>query len=100
MSSEEILEALRAILEAAEGRDLTEDEVRSYEDLEKQLATVNKTAEIRSRQKAYETPVRSDLHVHVAAARQDDTLERAFESYLRTGRVNADLAQLRAQEAG
>jgi HK97 family phage major capsid protein len=34
------------------------------------------------------------------APRQDSTLDRAFQSYLRTGRENQDLTQLRAQGEG
>ncbi|MGH6692184.1 MAG: phage major capsid protein, partial [Gammaproteobacteria bacterium] len=97
---EGLLAALKAIIDEAEGRSLTEEEVRSYEDLEVKLATVRKDAEVRSRQTAYETPVRDDLHVHVAADKPDDTLNRAFESYLRTGRENADIVELRAQSVG
>jgi HK97 family phage major capsid protein len=99
MTTEEILDALKAILEAADGRDLTEDEVRSYEDLEKQLATANQSAQIRARQKAYETPVKANLDAiaHVTAAKPDNALERAFSHYLRTGLANQDIVQLRAQ---
>jgi HK97 family phage major capsid protein len=35
--------------------------------------------------------------MHVGTARRDDTLERAFDNYIRTGRENADLVELRAQ---
>lgn len=38
--------------------------------------------------------------VHVAAPKEDDTLERAFTAYLRTGQANADLTELRAQSEG
>ncbi|MBU8808957.1 phage major capsid protein [Mycolicibacterium goodii] len=41
-----------------------------------------------------------DLEVRVAAPRADDTLERAFNSYLRTGQANQDIAELRAQSSG
>jgi hypothetical protein len=54
---EEILAALRAIVEAAEGRDLTDEEATNYERLEAQLAAARRSAEIRNRQTAYQTPV-------------------------------------------
>ena len=97
MSIDEILEALRAIVDAAEGRDLTDEEAERYESLERDLAVARRSLEIRSRQGAYETPIRNDLHVHVGTVRQDDALDRAFNHYLRTGLPNQDLVELRAQ---
>lgn len=105
MSTEEILEALRAIVDGAEGRDLTDEEATRYEKLEADLAVARRTEQIRARQNAYQTPVPGDLAAaaHVAAAKPDNGLDVAFEAYLRTGRPNADIAGLRvsnAQEAG
>lgn len=104
MTVEEILAALQAIVDSAKTedgsqRDLTDEEVARFEELEGKLAMARKSAELRSRQAAYTTPVRSDLHVNVAGADQDP-VERAFESYLRTGNAPADLAQFRAQSEG
>lgn len=100
MTIDEIIEALKAIVDGAEGRDLTDEEAERYEQLETELATARRSVEIRSRQAAYETPVRNDLHVHVGTAAQDDTLDRAFDHYLRTGRENQDIVELRAQSVG
>jgi HK97 family phage major capsid protein len=99
MTVEEILQALRSIIEAAEGRDLTDEEAARYEELETQLAAARKSVEIRSRQKAYDTPVPGDLAVavNVATAKPDDGLERAFDHYMRTGVANQDITELRAQ---
>jgi HK97 family phage major capsid protein len=99
---EEILAALQAIIDGAVGdagepRDLNDEESARYEQLEKQLAVVRRSNEIRARQQAYTTPVNSYL---VASGKPDDGLERAFEAYLRTGQVNQDLTQLRAQGVG
>lgn len=47
---DEILEALKAIIEAAEGRDLTDEEAERYEQLETDLAVARRSVEIRSRQ--------------------------------------------------
>lgn len=97
MSIEEILAALQAIIDGSDGRDLTDEEVSRYEDLERNLAVARRSHEVRARQTAYQTPVRDDLHVHVGTVRQDDTLERAFNHYLRTGQANQDIVELRAQ---
>jgi HK97 family phage major capsid protein len=98
MTTEEIMEALRGILDGAEGRDLTDEEVERYEALEGQLQATQRSEQVRARHRAYETiPAHA---VHVAAAKTDDTLERAFDAYLRTGRENADLVELRAQSVG
>lgn len=108
MTVEEILAALQAIIDQAvspEGtpRELTEDEAKRYEELEAKLAVVRRSEEIRARQRAYTTPtltVPASAGGIVVAARPDDGLERAFEHYLRTGQVNQDIAQLRAQGEG
>lgn len=98
MGVEEILAKLQEIIDAADGRDLTDEEVRQYEDLEKQLGVAQRSAEIRSRQHAYQTPVKTG--VKVPEKKPEDQLERAFEHYLRTGKQNQDLVELRAQEEG
>ena len=104
MTVEEILEALRAIVEAAEGRDLTDEEASNYEKLEAQLAVARRTQQIRNRQTAYDTPVAGDLAaaVHAGNGPKPDTgYDKAFNAYLRTGKPNADLEKVRnAQEAG
>jgi HK97 family phage major capsid protein len=100
MTIEELLAALQAILDEAGADTLTDDQVERYEKLEVELAAKRKDVEIRSRQTAYQTPVTDNVHVHVGTPKQDDTLERAFNSYLRTGVANQDLTELRAQSVG
>ncbi|BBY43241.1 phage major capsid protein [Mycolicibacterium celeriflavum] len=101
MSIEEILAKLQEIADAGETRSLTDDEVQSYEELEGQLKAAQKTQELRARQSAYMAPNASvAAAVNVATVKQDDTLDRAFESYLRTGRANQDIQELRAQQVG
>lgn len=102
MNIEEILAALKAIIDGAEGRDLTDEEVERYEKLEGELETAQKaseattrSAEIRKRQATYEKP--QPTGIHVGTPKEDDTLERAFDHYLRTGKENQDLVELRAQ---
>lgn len=100
MTVEEVLAALQAIIDAANGRSLTEEEVQRYEELEVQLAAARSDVQVRARHDAYTAPVRDDLHVHTAAPEQDDTLTRAFQAYMRTGQVNQDIIELRAQSVG
>jgi HK97 family phage major capsid protein len=105
MTVEELLAALQAIIDNAQGdngapRDLTEEEAARYEDLEKQLAVARRSQEIRKRNKAYNTPAPGQLvHPVGGPAKADDTYERAFDNYMRTGQVNHDL-QYRAQGEG
>lgn len=99
---EQLLEAMRALLEeAGEEEPLSEEDAERYEDLERQLAALNRDHEIRARQNAYESPVRTDTHVHVTTStsnREEEHL-RAFERYLRTG-DKAIAAEFRAQSVG
>lgn len=102
MSIEEILAAMTGIVDGAEGRTLTDEEVKNYEALEVQLAK-ERDHRVRNRQEQYTAPVPDDIAaaVNVAPAKKaaDDDLEKAFENYLRTGRPNADIADLRVSNA-
>lgn len=100
MNIEEIMAKMSAIVTRsdAEKRSLTDDEVVEYEGLEADLAKARKDVEVRSRHTAYTTPVTNP--VQTADKDHDDTLDRAFESYLRTGQQNMDLVELRAQSEG
>ncbi len=95
---EEILAAMRGIVDAADaaGAVMTEDQEQRYADLEKQLTSVKKTAEVRARQDAYEAPNRT---IVTAAPQHEDAEVRAFERYLRTGQAPAG-AEFRAQSEG
>lgn len=99
MDVDQILEALKAIIDAAEGRSLTDEEVTNYEKLEAQLATAQRSQQIRARQLAYQTPVNGGHLAHIGAVRQDNGLEQAFNAYLRTGQGNQDIAGLRVTNA-
>jgi HK97 family phage major capsid protein len=100
MTIEELLAALQAILDEAGAETLTDDQVARYEKIEVDLAAARKDLEVRSRQTAYTTPIKTDLVHTGAVAKPDDGLERAFEAFLRTGVANADITELRAQGAG
>lgn len=100
MDIAEIMAALKAIIDGAEGRTLTDEEVKRYEQLENDLAQ-KRTEAVKARQHAYEAPVRDNVQaaVQAAPAREDGDLEKAFDHYLRTGRPNADIADLRISNA-
>lgn len=100
MTVEDLLAALKAIIDEAGAEPMTNDQMDRYEELEGQLKAAQRAEGIQKRQSAYDTPVRTDTAVHVGAARKDDTLERAFDHYIRTGKENADLVELRAQSEG
>lgn len=100
---EEILAAQQVIVDAAkaENRSLTDDEVTQFEALEAEGSAINRTKEIEKRQAAYTAPNATlQAAVNVGTVKQDDGLDVAFRSYLRTGQANADLAELRAQSEG
>jgi HK97 family phage major capsid protein len=97
VTTEEILAALQAILDNAVDRELTDEEVQNYEELEGKLTAAKRSADIRARNATYNAVSPA---VVATSSKKDDTLERAFNHYLRTGKENADLVQLRAQAEG
>lgn len=104
MTVEELAAAIQAILDQAvsadgEDRDLTDDEVRQYEALEKRLARAQRSRQLRERQAARRAPVPMMALVQ-SGPKPDKTLDRAYEAYLRTGTANQDITHLRAQEVG
>jgi HK97 family phage major capsid protein len=99
MTIEEIISALQAIVDGSAERDLTDEEVTRYEELESQLAVARRSAEIRSRQDAYTTPTTTPVIVKATASDQE-SLDRSFETYLRTGAIDDAMTQFRAQSEG
>lgn len=99
MDINQITAAMQAVLDEAGDASLTDEQVERYEELEGQLKRAQKTAEIQARNAAYNSVVTSAVHVS-GSSKQDDTLERAFNHYLRTGKENADITELRAQGVG
>lgn len=97
MTLEELLEAMRALIEAAGTEPMAEEDMERYEELERQVAVIQKSDAIQQRQKAYDTP---QIMRRVQTTEKNDTIERAFEHYLRTGVPNNDLLELRAQSEG
>lgn len=113
MTVEELAAAIQAILDQAiaEGREMTDDEVAKAEALEHHLAAAQKRerqrqkdearrAALAARQVTRLAPVNAGLIGMVAPTKPDNTLERAFQAYLRTGQGNQDISHLRAQEVG
>lgn len=99
-TKDEVLAALQSIMdEAGESNVLTDDQCSRYEQLETELKSIEKSDEIQKRNAAYNS-VRTPALVTGSIAKQDDTLDRAFNHYLRTGRENQDVVQLRAQSEG
>lgn len=98
MTIEELQEKMQSVVAKAdaESRSLNDDEVSEYEGYEKQLTGVRRDIELRKRHIAYQNPATSA--VQTADRKDSDELDRAFESYLRTGQRNSDLVELRAQQ--
>lgn len=94
---EDIYAAMQGIMDGAEGRDLTPEEITAYEGFEAELQGAQRQNEIRARHTAYSTPIASAIHV--APPKPDDGLDRAFDAYLRTGVPNADISGLRVTNA-
>jgi HK97 family phage major capsid protein len=98
---EELLAALKALIEEAEAEDrpLTEEEQERARDLTAKIEAHKKTAHYRSMINAYETPVRTDLHVH--AGGQEETPElRSWAHWMKTGEYDSYAMETRAQTKG
>lgn len=116
MTIEELLAAIQEILDAAaaESRPMTEEEVERAEKLEDQLNVLRRSQEVQARFAAYQAPNTTQLRgmsgaqstpgfgtpAYQTTARDEETIERAFDIYLRTGQEMPEMAQLRAQSVG
>lgn len=95
---EEITSAMTALVDGAADRSLTDDEVSQYEGMETELTNVRRDTEVRARNAAYNV-VRTPAGVPATGPRPEDSLDKAFNSYLRTGRPNADMTALQVSNA-
>lgn len=98
---EAILTDMQAVLDGAQGRNLTADEVTTYTGLEAELATARASEGIRNRDAGYRTVVHGPGAArtgHVDETGPTD-LERAFNTYLRTGKVTAEMTALQPSNA-
>jgi HK97 family phage major capsid protein len=120
MTIEELLAALQALLDQAknEGRELTEEEVERAEDLERQVAVIQRSQLVQARVAALQATDTSTLRGVVAGtgnpagaglygtertgptAADKETLARAFDIYTRTGHVEPEMTHYRAQGTG
>jgi HK97 family phage major capsid protein len=102
MTIEDIQDAIDAILAEADGRDLTDEESATIEAHEAELAQAQarraRTEAFRARQAERARIATPALHVKGRPSENADTLDKAFTAYMRTGRENADIQQLRAAQ--
>ncbi len=102
MTIEELLAALADIVQGAEDdgdRDLTPEEVERAEEIEGQILGVKASDGVKERAAAFAAPV-TPAGVHVGTPTEDDTLERAFNHFLRSGIPNADISHLAVANPG
>jgi HK97 family phage major capsid protein len=101
MNMEELLAALKALIESAEAEDrpLTEEEEERAKDLTGKIEALKRTAQYRSLVDAWTAPVRADLHVHVEGSEVTTEL-RSFHHYLKTGDFDDYAVETRAQTKG
>lgn len=95
---EEIMAKMSAIMNAADGRDLTDEEITEYEGLEAELKTAQRTQTVRDRHAAYNTVI-TPAGVP-SRGRPAETESDGFFNYLRTGAPNQDLTPTNAQSEG
>lgn len=98
MTIEEIMAQMQAVMDGATGRDLTDDEVTQYENLEKDLTGAQRTQQLRQRHAAYNV-VRTPAGVPSATPRTEDP-QAGLRNYLLTGKANVDMGPMNAQGEG
>src|ERR1035437_2983010 len=98
MNRDEFLTSMGNLTELAEKEtsSLSTDEIETYTKLESDLENLNATEAIQKRQKNYMT--RIPAPTSAITTRQDDSEERAFEHFMRTGQKNSDLTEYRGQD--
>jgi HK97 family phage major capsid protein len=89
---EDIQAEMQNVIEASDGRSLTDEEVAKFEVLETELQSAQRTEQVRARNFAYNA---IPAGVPRIGAPREETIDRAFEAYLRTGQPNADISSLR-----
>lgn len=97
---EDILNDMQALMDASTGRSMTNEESTTYETLEAELASAQKDTARRERHARNMAPVGAMPRAGGSAGpRKEDSINAAFNHYLRTGQANADLADLRVTNA-
>ena len=102
MNMEDLLAALKALIEQAEeeGRPLSEEEEAEAANLNSKIEAFKKTAQYRSLYDAYTTPIRGDLHVAVAGKNEVSVELRSMVHYMKTGEFDDYAVETRAQTKG
>jgi len=102
MTLEQVVAALQAIVEQAQqgNRALTDAEVERYEALERRLNTVRSSDQVLLRHRAHTAVTATPVIPGSMSTKEDTTLERAFDAYMRTGHENSDMVELRTQSVG
>lgn len=116
MTIEELLAAIQEILDAAaaESRPMNEEEVERAEKLEAELGVLQRAEQVQARFAAFQAPNTTQLRgmsglqqspgfgtpAYQTTKRDEETIERAFDHYMRTGMEVPEMAQLRAQSVG
>lgn len=99
---EELLAALKALIEKAEeeARPLSEEEEAEAASLNSKIEAWRKTAHLRDLVNAYETPVRTDLHIAVSGAPDVSPELRSMVHYMKTGTYDDAAMETRALTKG
>ena len=94
---EEITAAMTAIANLSDD-ELTEEKIGEFDQLEADLKAAQKVASLRDRNKAYNaTVVPAGVPAQRNGRREPESVDKAFNSFLRTGQPNMDIAHLRAR---
>jgi HK97 family phage major capsid protein len=96
MTVDEIVAAQDALIEGAEGRELTDEECARYEQMETDLGAARRREQLAQRHSTARAVATPALIARVGDGPGEDALNRAFCDYLRTGVPNADIAHLRS----
>lgn len=90
MTTEEIMARMSAIMNSADGRDLTVAEVTEYESLEGDLQSAQRTQNLRDRHAAYNTTVIPAGVPSPRAGRpaENTSVDQGLRNYLLTGRIS------------
>ncbi|GIH07494.1 hypothetical protein Rhe02_55610 [Rhizocola hellebori] len=91
---DEIWADMQAVIDSANGRRLTDDEVARYAALEAELESAKADDGIRGKHKAYNTVV-VPAGVPSPTSGAHESIEDAFTAYLRSAHPNADITELR-----
>lgn len=96
---EDIIADMDAIIAAAEGRALTDNEADRYEGFRQELAKAQRDESLRAHNASLHAPAGPIPRTGNAGPRKEESISDAFQAYLRTGQPNADISHLRVVNA-